>query len=42
MTLYLGAHHPQHRPIGAHRKPTRWDRLKVKLVRAPHPKEGTR
>lgn len=38
VTLYVSHTHPQHRPIGAHRKPTRWDRLKNRWIRAPHPK----
>lgn len=41
MTLYLGSHHPQHRPVGAHRKPTRFDRMKG-WIRSPRPRKELR
>lgn len=40
MTLYAAAAH-RHRPVGAHRKPTRWDQMKG-WIRTPRPKKGRR
>jgi hypothetical protein len=42
MTLYAATTaQTRNRPAGAHRKPTRWDRVKG-WIRAPRPKEGDR
>lgn len=42
MTLYASSHLRQKpRPVGAHRKPTRWDEVKG-WIRSPRPKAGER
>lgn len=41
MTLYISSTHPDHRPVGAHRKPSPWDHF-LDWLSSPHARKAQR